>query len=321
MWDRLRLTVLHAQYRAELEGSLPEFKGSTFRGALGHALKDVACLERGGRAACEHCTRPDRCAAGALFDSTSGSGFPSIHDRPAPFVVTPSGPGVRNDHFRVGDRLGFTLTLVGRGRVWHPWVIAALADMGWRGLGIERRPWSLAELHVEGPVGCRQRVDVASQGLGTPIPELTAADLVAALPFPDSARATLRFLTPAHLVRDKQLVRRLDGPTLFSRLLRRLGALLEAFEDWSPASYSFAPVLEEAAALRCTEQRLRINSLERYSERQGRKHPLTGLVGELVLADIPASLWPFLVVGQWIHVGKGSTFGMGKYILEPHSRP
>jgi hypothetical protein len=184
MWTHLRLTVLHAEFRAELDGDLPDFKGSTLRGALGHALKEVSCLEPAAGRPCATCPRPDRCAAGALFDEPSGPRRAEDHDRPSPYILTP--PADPRATFRAGDRLALTLTLVGRARVWHPWVIAALAGLGWRGLGVARRPWSLAALGVESPVAVVSPVGVATLGVGDPLPELTGGDLVASQPFPPS---------------------------------------------------------------------------------------------------------------------------------------
>ena len=316
MWTRLHLTVLHAEYRSELDAQLPEYKGSLLRGALGHSLKALSCVQPEDGEACAACSRPDRCAGGAMFDPVGpGPDGSEPHDRPAPFVLTP--PGDRRVRFRAGDRLGLTLTLVGSGRVWLPWVIAALADLGWNGLGVERKPWSLAGLWSEGPVGVRTPIDVGSAGVGGRIPELAAAELVSALSRPDSGAARIHFLTPAYLQREKRLVTEVDGPLLLSRLFRRLGSLLEHYERWEPAGFDFRSLIDLSARIGVAEQRLDRLVIERYSNRQGRKHELSGLVGSVTLTDIPPEIWPYLVVGQRIHIGKGATFGQGHYLLEP----
>ena len=43
-----------------------------------------------------------------------------------------------------------------------------------------------------------------------------------------------------------------------------------------------------------------------------------GLVGSFELAgpDIEP-FWPLLWLGQWTHAGKGSSMGLGRYVLEP----
>ena len=45
-----------------------------------------------------------------------------------------------------------------------------------------------------------------------------------------------------------------------------------------------------------------------------------GIVGSFV-AEGPAiaTLWPCLWLGQWTHLGKGCTMGLGRYALEPVS--
>ena len=36
----------------------------------------------------------------------------------------------------------------------------------------------------------------------------------------------------------------------------------------------------------------------------------------LVRRDRPAAFWPYLVFGQWTHVGGGTTVGLGRYRIE-----
>ncbi len=47
--------------------------------------------------------------------------------------------------------------------------------------------------------------------------------------------------------------------------------------------------------------------------RKDAKHPLSGLVGTGLLTDIAESLWRYLILGRWVHIGKGATFGQGRY--------
>jgi hypothetical protein len=115
----------------------------------------------------------------------------------------------------------------------------------------------------------------------------------------------------------KQRICRLDGPSLISRLLRRIGSLVESHGGVDLRDVTFSNLLEAAQAIHCSEQDLLMQGLERYSNRKQCSHPLRGFIGSVQVAEIPPALWPFIAVGQWVHVGKGSTFGMGRYIVEP----
>lgn len=42
---------------------------------------------------------------------------------------------------------------------------------------------------------------------------------------------------------------------------------------------------------------------------------LGGLVGEAAYEGDFEPFWPFLVFGQWTHVGKNATFGLGRYAI------
>src|SRR5271169_5209497 len=55
------------------------------------------------------------------------------------------------------------------------------------------------------------------------------------------------------------------------------------------------------------EQQVSRLQWDRYSGRQHTKHPLSGLVGQAVVTNIPDPLWPYLVLGQC----SGSTSARG----------
>jgi CRISPR/Cas system endoribonuclease Cas6 (RAMP superfamily) len=40
---------------------------------------------------------------------------------------------------------------------------------------------------------------------------------------------------------------------------------------------------------------------------------LGGVVGRMELEDLPKALWPWLRLGELVHVGKGTSFGLGRY--------
>jgi len=40
-----------------------------------------------------------------------------------------------------------------------------------------------------------------------------------------------------------------------------------------------------------------------------------GLVGRAVYHGAWQEFWPWLALGEWVHVGKNATFGLGKYVI------
>ena len=81
------------------------------------------------------------------------------------------------------------------------------------------------------------------------------------------------------------------------------------------SGWNFKPLLAEAEKL-SMRATLRWWDWQRYSARQQTTMNLGGLVGSFELSgdsEIIQKFLPLLKIGEWLHVGKGTTFGLGKY--------
>jgi hypothetical protein len=76
-----------------------------------------------------------------------------------------------------------------------------------------------------------------------------------------------------------------------------------------------------AETLRDDRTQLRWKDWTRYSSRQKQEMTLGGVMGRWLLRGELAPLWPWLYLGQWLHLGKNATMGMGAYTLEPALAP
>jgi CRISPR/Cas system endoribonuclease Cas6 (RAMP superfamily) len=47
---------------------------------------------------------------------------------------------------------------------------------------------------------------------------------------------------------------------------------------------------------------------------------MAGFTGQVTFRGDLARFWPWLALGQWLHVGKHATFGLGQYRIEKEKR-
>src|SRR4030042_4905148 len=69
---------------------LPAYKGSTFRGAFGHAFKKIVCVNR--EKLCESCLLREKCVYSYVFETPPPSDTSKMRKypfAPHPFVITP----------------------------------------------------------------------------------------------------------------------------------------------------------------------------------------------------------------------------------------
>lgn len=297
---RLRCTL-----RAEEEALLPSFKGSMLRGAFGRALRKAACA-MGPRQDCETCGLRGACLYTRLFETfIDGEPPPFLKGQtaaPRPFVLEAED---ERRQFVPGDRLRFDLLLLGSAVGLQTLAALAVERLAAAGLGERRKRFAVQEIAYQDAAG-RFR----------PLGRSLAPSLLPPRNGLPNEAFTLHFRTPARFKVGGQLVRSLDFRALVFRMLARLLELAHFFGDRAAVDWNFGPLLRHAGGVRIVEQRLGWQDFKRYSARQQTEMTLGGFIGSLRLEGDLAPFAPLLRTAEIVHVGKGTTFGLGRVEVE-----
>lgn len=281
---------------------LLDYPGSAWRGAFGHALREVACAYPG--MACPGCPERDPCPYPRLFESAdSGDPF-------RPYIFEPL---AFSGYFPPGAVLTLDLVLLGWLNDWLPLLEAALKRLGERGLGL-REPAVLTLIDVQCQVDPHEERWISLHHSDEDAPDRHAPQVFRIPPPP--ARARLDLITPLKLKSRGTLIQpeNLGGRELLIALARRIEACASVMEtlpltpepdQW----FQEAETLIEGAELAWLDT-------HHYSNRQREALKLGGLTGRLWLGGpVLARIWPWLWLGQWLHLGSSTTIGLGRYVV------
>lgn len=320
----LPLQILHVRARATRDSPTPPYLGATLRGALGHALRQVAC--RTGAPTCTACPQLAHCGYGVMWEGGGAGDLGELargSDSPRPYVLAWDRPAQRPDRLRRGDPLRFRVTLLGRTEEWLALFVLAIRDALHAGLGAERAPFALERVVVAGPEDALDRptaraIPVYAEGMLVPRASLPSQTLwslaqshVERLP----ERVSLRFETPLALTAGD---RRMDVPSLpviVQRLAERVERLRRA---WAGAPSDHAETLDWQALVALANEvhvhavETHVHRFDRRSMRSDAPVPMAGIVGRMQLSHVPGPVARLLSAGTFIHVGKQATFGFGR---------
>ncbi len=291
---------------------LPAYKGSTLRGSFGHAFKKVVCALR--TRTCADCLLSERCVYCYVFETPSPAALPEsdqFKTAPHPFVILP--PLEEKTYYAPGEPLAFTLTLIGRALEYLPYFIYTFYELGATGMGRARGRFALKRvLRCNGEA--RQPVYESEGKILKPAYDpLSWQQVIEQHPCPTpTTMLTLRFLTPTRMKVKDDLVVHLDFSIFFKSLVRRIEAL-GAFHCGGMRVEGVKELIHKAAAIETAHSALSWHDWERYSNRQETRMKLGGLVGTITFRGDLTPFVPFMVLGEYIHVGKGTSFGLGKY--------
>jgi hypothetical protein len=307
--SRQVLALPLARYRldfiVEVPIFLPAYAGSTLRGVFGGALRAASCMTR--QKTCDACPLIHSCPYAVVFETRppeNPAGLPQKFSHvPHPYVIEPPQWGERS--YASGERLSFHLVLAGRAIAQLALILHAFAQAFLRDVGRSR---GAARLEKVTHMGAEARVILEGmQGI------LQEHDTTIAPPPTLGNTARLRFVSPLRLQRNGHPIdgRELTARDLLVALVRR-AALMHEFHGQGILPLNFTQLALQAEAVE-SEKKLRWQDWTRYSNRQQQKMRLGGVVGDWILRGNLAPFAEFLHLGEWLHVGKEATFGLGGY--------
>src|SRR5215471_17393729 len=312
----LQLLPLQITLQAQTPIQLPRYKGSALRGGFGAVFKETVCIVE--HRDCARCLLRARCAYPYVFDTPVPDGATRMRKyeaAPHPFVILP--PLEQKTAYQPGETLTFGWTLIGKGADYLPYFIYAFERLGERyGLGkgrgrflVESVCWLTPE---DEPIviyrGAEKTLQSTFRLLN--VHEL-AGRTVAGL----GDSLTLRFLTPTRLVYGGSLTDSLHFHVLLRVLLRRLSNLAY-FHCGTDLQLDFRGLIAAAERIQTVSSRLRWYDWERYSSRQDARMKMGGFLGQVTYTGDLQPFMPLLWLGSYVHMGKATSFGLGKYVIE-----
>lgn len=261
-------------------GRLPAFKGSLWHGWLGHMVKGNSPLYH------------------LLYGEHEGQ-------QPKPYVIRTDGN--RQEQWQAGELITFDVILLGAATQAAEHLIAHLSKTACCGLGFERLGVSIHSVAT-----------VTPQGLQPGLHHGVLADWLSAKPLTLWHEVALQLESPLRMKYQGQIVK--QGPLPLSFLLEQIArrwSLLTHF--WVDDHPHWRTLLQQALPNLGDHQTqgtcLRVEDWQRYSVRQKEHLPFGGLTGQLCYqGDIaPALFW--LQIGERLHIGGKTTFGLGQYQL------
>lgn len=227
---------------------------------------------------------------------------------PVPFAFQPS---MELTTVAPGKDLWVDLTLVGWANDRLVYIVHALREAGARGLGPGRGRISL------------ERVDLLStlDGDETSPVIFDGAQLSSILPvtprfvLTSTGNIHVGLWTPLRLKRNGRLItpEAFTAADIAEAAFRRISALA-ACHTGSPINANYRALKTAATQLSFVERNFRWADWTRRSSRQSQTMTLGGIVGTATLhvPEPAALLLPWLDIGQWVGIGKGTSMGLGQ---------
>ncbi len=289
----------------------PEYQGALFRGGFGKYFRDLTCETRAPE--CAGCPQLRECPYSLVFETpVDAARFQVLRKypyAPHPFVLAPELGAAREP--APGAAIPLHLTLLGPGPDYLPHFLVVFEAMG-----------------RDGRFGGRFRVrKTLSAATGALVYDGGLRRIVSSPPawaWPNGTggavrRLHLEFVTP---LRMRTLGRYNHEPSfaeITQSLLRRVQLLRALYGDGVTETSWMAPLLAAADGTVTEAAEWKLFEWGRTSGRQQRRVEMDGVLGRLTVRGELTEVARWYRLGEWVHIGNGTSMGLGRYRVETES--
>ena len=294
------------------------FSGSTIRGAFGYVLKDTVCIHTNpGMRKCDTCIINQSCYYTNIFETqhqhvAENPQMISNHV-PHPFVLEPP-LSLNPPVYKPGDYLPLNLIILGNPKQLLPYFVHTFERMGKTGLGRKRAKFVLHSVsinmdHQNGVIYQQPEKHLRSNyTVYNTRDEMQSNRRV--------SKMGIKLQTPLRIKYGGRFVRELTFQLLVKNILRRLTTLAQAYGKSAINKADVQQLLNKTGKIVSEEQNTKCFDYQRCSTRQKQTMLLGGLIGNIGFSGHLTPFYPFLKTAEILHVGKNTSFGLGKYSIE-----
>lgn len=298
------IPYIKLQFIAEIleNTAMPSNKVSALRGGLGEMLLQQHCIRDRN---CEVCIFKKPC----LFRHTF---YTDMEKKPA-YVTGKESVGYLiecddvREFFEKGSKLQFNLLLFGDSIAYFNLYFQAFYQLGMYGVGKNKSVFQIAEVRsMEGNrIIYRDRADMGEYKV------FFLKDYI------ESRKKELRigqepcamvFTSPFSMKYQKEYMKEFYGEPLVKGAARRVQML-----NYYMGQETELPEFSQYP--RIIHQKIKQESIKRYSSTHGSTMILRGISGYAILQDITEECLNYLIAGEVLHIGRNTSFGFGKYHL------
>ena len=291
---------------------LPYYKGSTFRGLLGHAMKRVVCPLK--REECSSCILCSTCTYALAFETALALPLPEnsrVSAPPHPMVLEP--PLTEKREFKKGETLECGLLLFGTINRNLPYFIYAFDQMGKIGIG-KNIGGKRAGFVLEGVRSGEKNIyDAKTRSITKESQKTLTLSCLDREHF-TVGKLSIILETPLRVNIQSRDAPLLPFSLLVRNMIRRTTSLLNCYGKGEP-DIDYSAMAERAERIEVSYQDLKWHDWKRYSNRQEREMFMGGISGEITYRGKLNEFLPMIEMAEKVHLGKNTLFGLGKIKL------
>lgn len=298
---KIRYSKLKFILKIERDCSLPSFKNSALRGGMGKMLMEFSCFGNGN---CNECNYKDDCMVDKVM-------YSKLKYKPQ-FIANDKSVGYIIDcvdkriEFKKGDELKFNLILFGDTIDFASNFIYAFDVLGRKGLGKYNNKYSIKNVLNENGINVLTDGRILKNNIIIKYVSEYIQERKKQLQ--NLPTLMINFISPFRYKVDGHYTSNISINDIKLALNRRM-SILNGYEGIENKDNI------ESGNTIITSSQLRWSENKRYSSRQKESMKLGGVEGNIFLNIENEEFLDLLIAGELVHIGKNTSFGLGKYIL------